>query len=170
MKALVEKANQLPDANPDIDPDEIEYPFERQSAYLLGTKSKKVVAKIEEVAPLHACSCDPTKCQCVASEEGISQIKGASCHFCDDEIKVGDPIFTSEKLGEDMCPTCARILNEKVRLKETVAYAVINLIEDACTEANDPYFQFKEALNLVEESQRYLEAYRLTQRAKAGVR
>ena len=35
LKALIEKANKLPDANPYIDPDEIEYPFERQSAYLV---------------------------------------------------------------------------------------------------------------------------------------
>ena len=50
LKALIEKANKLPDANPYIDPDEIEYPFERQSAYLRGTKTKKVIAKIEEAA------------------------------------------------------------------------------------------------------------------------
>lgn len=170
LKALIEKANKLPDANPYIDPDEIEYPFERQSAYLAGTKTKKVIAKIEEAAPAHACSCDPTRCQCVASEEGISQIKGVRCHFCDEEILVGNPIYTSEILGEKMCPTCARILSEKVRLKESVGYAVINLLEDAVTESNDPYFQFKEALKLVEESQTRLEAYRQVQRAKAGVR
>ncbi len=170
LKALIEKANNLPDANPYIDPDEIEYPFERQSAYLLGSKTKKVVAKIEEAAPAHACSCDPIKCQCVASEEGISQIKGIRCHFCDEEILVGNPIFTSEILGEKMCPTCARILTEKVRLKESVGYAVINLVEDAVTESNDPYFQFKEALKLVEESQSRLEEFRQVQRAKALVR
>ena len=170
LKSLIEKANSLPGANPYIDPDEIEYPFERQSAYLCGTKSKKVVAKIEEAAPAHACNCDPIKCQCVAAEEGISQIKGIRCYFCDEEILVGNPIFTSDTLGEKMCPTCSRILTEKVRLKESVGYAVINLVEDACTESNDLYFQFQEALNLVEESQSRLEEFRKVQRAKAAVR
>jgi hypothetical protein len=169
LKVLIEKGNALPDANPYIDPDEIEYPFDKVSAYLRGTKPKKVISKIEEAAPAHACDCDPLKCEHVATEEGISQIKGVRCHFCDEEILVGNAIHTSETIGEMMCPICARILTEKVRLKESVAYAVINLIEDACTECDDPFYQFKEAIKLVEESQTRLEEFRQVQRAKAAL-
>jgi hypothetical protein len=57
---------------------------------------------------------------------------------------------------------------EKVRLKETVAYAVVNLVEDASSEADEPYFQFKESLKLVEEAQQRLADFRAVQRAKAG--
>ncbi|HEY9731363.1 MAG TPA: hypothetical protein V6C89_05590 [Drouetiella sp.] len=170
LKSLIEKANKLPGANPDVDKIDTEYPFERQSAYLAGTRSKKVIAKIEEVAPEYECSCDPTKCQCVAAEETSASVPGLSCEFCDEKIALGSQMYTSFKHGEKMCPVCARILTEKVRLKESVAYAVINLVEDASTESSAPYLQFAEALKLVEESQHRLEEFRKTQRAKAGVR
>lgn len=170
LKNLIEKANQLPGANPDIEKIDTEYPFERQSAYLAGSKTKKVVAKIEEVAPAYACSCDPVKCQCAAADEGVAAVEGIQCHFCDQNIQIGSPLFTGLKHGEKMCPVCSRILTEKVRLKESVAYAVINLVEDAATESNRPYFQFAAALKLVEDSQHRLEEYRKVQRAKAGVR
>jgi hypothetical protein len=67
-----------------------------------------------------------------------------------------------------MCQTCARILWEKVRLKESVAYAVINLCEDASSEADAPFFQFKKAMQFIEEAQERLEAFRLVQRAKVA--
>lgn len=170
LKTLIEKANKLPGANPDVDDIDTEYPFERQSAYLAGTKNKKVVAKIEEVAPAYLCSCDPVKCQCSAAEESTAVVEGLNCQFCDEEIPVGNLLYTTIKNGEKMCPVCARILTEKVRLKESVAYAVINLVEDASTESTDPYFQFAEALKLIEDSQNRLEEFRKVQRAKAGVR
>lgn len=170
LKTLIEKANKLSGANPDVDQIDTEYPFERQSAYLAGSKPKKVVAKIEEIAPDYLCSCDPTKCQCVAAEETIASMDGLSCLFCEEKIAPGSQMYTSAKHGEKMCPTCARILTERVRLKESVAYAVINLVEDASTESSAPYLQFAEALKLVEESQHRLEEFRKAQRAKAGVR
>lgn len=170
LKSLIEKANKLPGANPDIEKIDTEYPFERQSAYLSGNKSKKVVAKIEEIAPGYACSCDPVKCQCSASEESTAAVDGIQCHFCDEKILLGNPLFTGNKYGEKMCPVCSRILTEKVRLKESVAYAVINLVEDASTESGSPYFQFEEAIKLVEQSQQRLEQFRQVQRSKVSAR
>jgi len=168
LKALIEKANKLPGANPDIDTDEYEYPFVRQSAYLEGDQPAKVIAKIEAVVPAHACNCDPVKCQCSSSDETVCEEKGIRCEFCEKEIKVGAPLHVAEKTGSPMCGICARILWEKVRLKESVAFAVINLIGDACTECDPPYFQFKEAIKLVEAAQSRLENFRLSQRAKVA--
>ncbi len=168
MKTVLEKSNKLPGANPKIDTDEYEYPFEKVSAYLNGAKSAKVVAKIEEAAPAHRCNCDPTKCQCATSDEAPCQVEGVFCQFCDDTIAVGSTVHIGEGTGIKMCAVCARILWEKVRLKETVAYAVINLVEDASSEADEPYFQFKESLKLVEEAQKRLADFRAVQRAKVG--
>lgn len=170
LRVLLEKANKLSGANPDIDTDEFEYPFERQSEYLRGTKPKKVLVKIEEAAPSLACACDPVKCQCITTDEEVCGMDGVQCGFCDAKIRVGAPLFISDLLGEKMCAVCARILNEKVRLKESVAYAVINLIEDACTEAGEPFFQFEEAHKLVVEAQERLQEFRNIQRAKVATR
>jgi len=57
LKVLIEKGNALPGANPKIDTDAYEYPFEKVSAYLSGTKSAHIVDKIEAAAPAHACGC-----------------------------------------------------------------------------------------------------------------
>lgn len=165
LKALVEQGNKLPSANPYIDPDEYEYPIQRQSAYMQGDKSAAVIAKIEAEAPAYSCNCDPAKCPCATAEESVSQIKGLKCHFCDEEILLGSPVLVAET-GIKMCPVCNRILWEKARLKESVAYAVINLCEDAATEADDPYFQFKESVKLVEEAQEQLQKFRQFQKAK----
>lgn len=168
IKTVLEKSNKLPGANPKIDTDEYEYPFEKVSAYLSGTKPAKVVAKIEEAAPAHRCNCDPTKCQCATSDEAPCQVEGLCCQFCDDKIAVGSTVHIGEGTGIKMCAVCARILWEKVRLKETVAYAVVNLVEDASSEADEPYFQFNESLKLVEEAEKRLADFRAVQRAKAG--
>jgi hypothetical protein len=168
LKVLIEKGNALPDANPKIDTDAYEYPFEKVSAYLKGQKNADVIAKIEAAAPAHACGCAAAKCECATSSEGICQIKDLSCHFCDEKIAVGKPVHVSQPVGAKMCQTCARILWEKVRLKESVLYAVINLVEDASSEADPPYLQFKESLKLVDEAQRRLEEFRLIQRAKVA--
>jgi hypothetical protein len=168
LKALIEKANSLPGANPALDPKEFEYPFAGQCAYLKGDKSPEIVAKIEAIASAHACSCDPVKCQCSSSDETVCQAEGSCCEFCDEQILAGKPLHISEVTGTKMCGVCARILWEKVRLKESVVFAVINLVEDACTESDPPYFQFSAALKLVEESQTRLEQFRLAQRAKVA--
>ena len=168
LKAMIEKANKLPGANPDIDPEEFEYPFEKQSAYLRGDKGAEVIAKIEAEAPAHKCACEPSKCQCSSSDETIASADGLRCNFCNDAIAMGGVLHTSEATGVKMCAVCARILWEKVRLKESVGYAVINLIEDASSEADPPYFQFKQSLKHVEEAEQRMAAFRSVQRAKSG--
>jgi hypothetical protein len=168
LKALIEKASKLAGANPEIDTEEYEYPFVKQSAYLEGDQPAKVVTKIEAVVPAHTCNCDPVKCQCSSSNETVCEKSGTRCEFCEKAIKVGEPLHVAEKTGSEMCAICARILWEKARLKESVAYAVINLIGDACTECDPPFFQFKEALKLVEQAQFRLENFRLSQRAKVA--
>jgi hypothetical protein len=168
LKILVEKANALPGANPHLAPEDFEYPLPLQSAYLKGDKPAAIVSKIEEVVPAHACNCDPVKCACSSSNETVCQTEGTSCEFCNEKIAVEKPLHISEATGAKMCGVCARILWEKVRLKESVVFAVVNLVEDAATESDPPYLQFKAALKLVEEAQSRLEQFRLTQRAKVA--
>jgi hypothetical protein len=168
LKVLVEKANTLPGANPKVDTEAYEYPFEKVSAYLSGSKDADVVAKIEAAAPAHACGCAAAKCECATSNESVCQIQDLNCQFCDEKIAMGKPVHISQPVGAKMCQTCARILWEKVRLKESVLYAVINLVEDASSEADPPYLQFNQSLKLVEEAQRRLEEFRLVQRAKVA--
>lgn len=168
LKTTVEAANKLPDANPKVDTDAYEYPLVRLSEYLRGDKTDDIVAKIEATAPQYSCNCDPVKCQCIVSDEIVAPAEGVACHFCEQKIKEGSPLHTGEGTGVKMCQTCARILWEKVRLKESVAFAVINLVEDASSEADAPYYQFKKSLKLVEEAQQRLEAFRQVQRAKVA--
>ncbi len=170
MKTLIEGADKLPGANAAVDEDEYVYPFDRQSEYLRGSKSAKVIAKIEQAAPDYLCKCDPVKCLCASTQETVSEIKGVRCEFCETTIPVGQPLHVSEVSGVSMCAVCARILVEKVRYKESVAYAVINLIEDACTEVDEPFFQSKAALTLVVEAQERLEQFRKIQRDKILVK
>jgi hypothetical protein len=168
LKATIEAANKLPGANGKVNTDEYEYPPKRLTEYLRGEKSSAIVEKIEATASEYACNCDPVKCQCIVSDEIVAPADSPSCHFCADKIKEGSPLHTGEGTGTKMCQTCARILWEKVRLKESVAYAVINLCEDASSEADAPFFQFKKAMQFIEEAQERLEAFRLVQRAKVA--
>jgi hypothetical protein len=167
LKALVEKANGLPGANPDPDSLDHEYPLHRQSHYLDGDRNEAIRSKIDEVVPAHACACDPNKCECSSSEETVCPAD-TTCKICDEKIPTGGALHISQASGDGLCTVCARILWEKVRNKESVAYAVVNLLGDASSEADPPYFQFKQSLKHIEDAQKRLEAFRLVQRAKVA--
>ncbi len=167
LKATIEAANKLPGANGKVNTEEYEYPPASVTDYLRGEKSSDIVAQIEATVSSYTCTCDPVKCQCIVTDEIVAPADCA-CHFCAEKINEGSPLHTGEGTGVKMCQTCARILWEKVRLKESVVYAVINLCEDASSEADAPFFQFKKSLALVEEAQDRLEVFRLVQRAKVA--
>lgn len=159
LEVLVKQSNNLPGANPVINAHEFIYPFDHQSSYLKGEKPSDIIKIIEAAAPSLKCDCKPVRCKCSISDETTAQLKGMNCGFCGEAFMVGNALFYVEKLNKKLCPTCDRILNAKVYPESAVAYAVINLLEDASTEASSPLFQFKESLKLINESQRLVEQF-----------